>query len=207
MSTLSGIYDSGPIQPIAKIKENLSVWTLARWFHYIIEYIEPLPPSPASTVEMVAAAATTTLAANGTITKRVVTILQVNNFEFLHLRFEPLDNVECVLWEQAGSAKFTSRNLQARVDRNTRLLDPYLATTTFWILGENRDMNLELRNPMQYAMPIARVLFWGFRYILKPWPIEGVSANEKNLLQQGDLETVRKIIGATTWVPAEGRGA
>ena len=203
MAEISGIYDSGPISPVAKIKENLSIWTQGGWEHYRIDYMEPVPASPASTVEMVVASGATSLAANGTIAQRVVAILQLNTNEFFHVRFEPLDNVEGIIWEQAGQGKFRPRNVHARVDMNTRFRDPYLSTTTFFILGRDRDMNLEVRNPMGYATPVARFVFWGYRAKLKEWKFSDPTVAAK--MAEGDLATVRQTLGATTWLPAEGR--
>jgi len=205
MPQISGIYDSAPIQPIAKWMENLSVLTSGRYSHYKILFVEPLPPGPASIVDMVVASGATGLAAGGAIAAQIVAILQLNEPEVIHLRFEPLDNVEGIIWQQAGQAKFRSRNIQARVNRMTRFWDPYLATTTFWILGQNRDMNLQVQNNMGYATPVARFLFWGYRYLLEQHTFQGASAAEKNLLGQGDMDTVKKHLGQTTWVPAEGR--
>ena len=203
----SGIYAPGPIKPIVKIRENISVWTLNAWEHYRAEFIEPMPKGAAMTVDMVAVAGTTTLAANATIAKRLLGVLQLNAGEFLHLRWEPIDNVEGVLWEQAGQGRSISRGVQARVDRSTKGYDPYLATTTFWILGRDRDMNLEARNPMGYAIPTARFAFWGYRYILTSAVPAAASELDKAALKAGDMDTVRRVIGATTWVPAEGRAA
>jgi len=207
MPELSGIYDSATIQPVAKIKENLSIWTLGRWQHYKIEFLEPIPPGPASIVEMVSLSGATRLAGAGTIAKRIIQVLQLNDYEFVHLRWEPLDNVEGVLWEQAGQARFFTANIHARVDRNTRLWDPNLTSTTFWVLGRNRDMNLEVRNPLQYAIAIARFIFFGYRMILVDIDLSGVPSPDKAKLEKGDLDTVRKYIGATTWLPAEGKTA
>ena len=184
MPLLSGIYDSGPIQPIAKIKENLSIWTNQLWEHYNIEYIEPIPRSSPTIVEMVTASGAVTIAANGMIAKQVVAILQLADDEFFHLRWEPIDDMEGVLWEQASKGRYAARSVHARVNRFTGLRDPYLATTTFWILGRNRDMNLEVQNPNPVALPQARFVFFGYRYIL------------------ARLSTPPSV---TTWVPAEGR--
>lgn len=203
----TGIYAPGPIKPAVKIKENLSLWTSGGWEYYRTDFIEPMPRSTPLVVEMVVASGATALVAGGTIAKRIVAILQLNELEFLHLRWEPLDNVEGVLWERAGQGRFMSRSATARVDRGTRTYDPYLATTTFFILGRDRDMNLEVRNPMSYATPVARFAFWGYRYILTPLLPEGVSDADKAALRRGEVDVVKRIIGATTWVPAEGRAA
>lgn len=184
MGLLSGIYDSAPIQPVAKIKENLSIWSRGKWAHFKIEYIEPIPRSSPTVVEMVTASGATTIGIYGTIAKQVVTILQLNELEFLHLRWEPLDDMEGVLWHLASMAKFATRSVHARVTPFTALSDPNLATTTFFILGKDRDMNLEVRNPNPVALPQARFVFFGYRYMLEP------------------LEAAPAV---TTYIPAEGR--
>lgn len=207
MGELSGIYDSAFIQPVAKVKENLSIFTLNAWAHYRIEFEEPVPPTPASIVNMVTlpGSGITTLAAGGTINKLAVAALQLSNLELAHFRWEPLDNVEGVLWEKSGLLRFNTRGITARVDRNTRQWDPTLSTTTFWILGLNRDMNLEARNPMQRATPAARFIFWGFRYILSSLDNPAWTDIQRKLLAQGDLATVKLLCGPTTWLPAEGQ--
>jgi len=204
MTTLSGIYDSAPMQPIAKIKDNLSIWTLGKWQHFRVDYLEPLAPGPAMVVDTVASNGATSIAANGTINHQIVTILQLNDSEFLHIRFRPLDPVEGLIWEQAGQQKFAARNVHTRVDMSVSDLDPYWATTTFFVFGINRDMNLETRNPPGYALPQARFQFWGNRMILTQHPKSNDAAVQRKL-EQGDLEVVRATIGVTTWLPAEGR--
>jgi hypothetical protein len=154
---------------------------------------------------MIAASGATSLVANGTIAKRIVAILQLNDMEFLQIRCEPLENIEILVWELAGQQMFASRNIHARIDRNTINWDPHMSSATFFILGLNRDMNLEVRNPMGYPISQARVIFWGHRYILQPIDLNGLSSNQKNELYAGNPKTVKDIIGPVTWVPAEGR--
>lgn len=191
MSLLSGIYDSEPIQPIAKIKENLSVWSSGVWSHYRILNIEPMPLGSPMVVEMVVASGATTIPGYGTIAQRIVAILQLAEREFLHVRWEPIDDVEGILWEQASVGKFVTRGTHSRVTRFTSARDPWLATTTFWILGMNKDMQLEVRNPNPGALPQARFAFFGYRYKLE----------ELSEVEGKEIETGRK---PTTYVPAEG---
>ena len=205
MPTLSGIYDSAAIQPVARFKDNLSILSLGKWAHYRINYVEPIPPGPASTVEMVTATLNTAIAAGATIAKSIVAILQLNDMELAHLRWEPLDNVEGVLWELSGQARFNTRNIHARVDIQTKLRDPYLVTTTFFVMGLQRDMNLEVRNPMAYPTSVARFRFWGFRYLLSPLRFKGITPADEEALSNGDPDVVKRYLGATTWLPAEGK--
>lgn len=186
MSEVANLHDNGPISPMAKIKENLALWTEGGWEFNRIEYIEPLPLSSPMVVEVITAAPAwgTTLAANGTIAKRVVAILQPAKNELLHLRWFPIDDVEGVLWEKASKGRFVARQVQARVTRFSGLYDPFLATTTFWVIGENRDMNLEVRNPNPVIIASARFAFFGYRYI---------------------LEKLTTQPGTATYLPCEGR--
>ncbi len=205
---VSNLYDNGPISPIAKIKENLSVWSLGRWAHYNILFIEPIPMSSPLIIDMVTVSGATTLAAAGTIQKTLVAALQLNDLEFVQLRFEPLDGVEGVLWEQSSVGKFVTRSVHARVSPYSSARDPYLATTTFYIIGRDRNMNLEVRNiSTAYPTPTARFAFFGFRYVLEEIDISQFSAEQRSKLGSGDVSTVRQIIGTTSWVPAEGRSA
>lgn len=191
MPMISGIYDGGVIAPIAKIKQYLSIWTVGQFTHYQIEYIEGIPWSSPMTVEMVTASGATTIAANGTIAKQVVAILQLADLELMHLRWEPLDDMEGVLWEQSSQGRFVARAVHARVDMLTSTRDPFLATTTFFILGRNRDMNLEVRNPAPVARALARFVFFGYRYVLSQ-----ATTEIKRGIEEGRVQS--------TYLPAEG---
>ena len=208
---IANIYDNGPLSPIVRIKENLSVWTRGKWEHYNVIFEEPIPRSSPMVAELVTLSGATTLAAAGTVAKQLIAFLQLNEGEFLHLRWEPLDAlIEGVLWEQPGTARLTTRAVHARVSSNTWLRDPYLASTTFFILGRDRNMNLEARNlSPAYASPTARFAFFGYRYLVTPIPenINELTVDQRTKLSQGDKKTVEQLIGNTTWLPAEGRGA
>jgi hypothetical protein len=218
MSEVGNIYDNGPLSLIARIKDTISVYTAKKWAHYQVAYAEPWPRSSPLRVDLVALAGATTIAANGTITKRLVPILQVTDGEMLQIRFEPLDDVEGVVWEQAGTGRFNSRNNHARVDMATCLRDPYLASTTFFILGYQRDMNLEAQNPNPVALNQARFQFQGYRYVIEEISPDLSSVVDQNgrpdksrqediirKLAAGDKVIVAQYIGPTTWLPTEGR--
>jgi hypothetical protein len=205
MPATSGIYDSSDIQPLCKIKENLSVLTSNAWNHFRVDFIEPISPGPASMVEMVVLSGATILAANATIQAMVVPALQLDQNEYVQYRFTVLDNIEAVIWEQSGQQKFATARIHCRVDRRTKFLDPHFSTTTFTIIGLNRDMQLEIRNPLGYPMPCARVVFWGFKYILMPLDLTGIPESDRAKLRAGDVDTVKKLVGPTVFAPAQGR--
>lgn len=196
MQGATGIYSNEYIQPVCKIKENMSVWTGGKWHHYHAEMIEPFPAGPDNQIDMIGLAGATVLAANATLAKQVVAALQLNLGEMLHLRWAPIDFVEGRLWEQSGQTKFATARTHPRVDPFTVNYDPYFISTTFWILGSNRDMNLEVINPLAVAIPAARFQFWGLRYILTEY---------EKLAGVGDVKEVQAAIGPTVWIPAEYR--
>jgi hypothetical protein len=189
MPLISGLYDSAPIQPVVKIKENISIYTRAKWQHYSVEYIEPMPRSSPFTADLVAAG--TVLAAAGQINKQLLAILQLDDGEFLQVRWEPIDDVEAVLWETAPTGRFVTRGVHCRVDIGTRLRDPYLSTTQFFVIGRDRDAQIQIFNPLAVAQPTARLKFWGFRYVIEPLS-SAICA---------DIVAGRKN---TTYLPAEG---
>ena len=211
MPLLSGIYDTF-FQPVVRIKENISILTGNIWRHYVVDFIEGIPPGSATTIDFVAVAAITVpgytaLPANGQITKRVVTALQLVDKELIQLRFAPVDNIEVLLYEQQGTARLNPTNVQARVDPTTRAWDTTLASTTFSIFGQNRDAFFEIRNLMAYAMPMARVRFWGWRYIVGQEFGTNLDQPTRKLLEQGDRAAVSRVVGATTYFPSEGKAA
>jgi len=216
---VANIYDNGPLSLVARIRDTVSILTAKKWEHHQVIYAEPWPRSSPLRLDMVAFATLTSLGASPTtITKRLLNILQVTDGEMLCIRFEPLDDVEVVVYEQAGTGKFNARNAHARIDMGTCVRDPYLASSTLFVMGDQRDVQLEIRNPHPVALPQARLQFWGYRYLLEPitpdlsaisGPTPALAAKARQnilkLLSDGDKQTVVQYIGPTTWIPAEGR--
>jgi len=215
---VANIYDNGPMTLIARIKDTLSILSAKKWGHYQISYAEPWPRSSPLVIEMVAASGATTIPANGQITKQLVPLLQVADGEMLQIRFEPKDDVEGVIWELSGTGRFNSHNRHARVSMTSDIRDPYLAGSTVFIMGFQRDLNLEVQNPNPVALNQARFQFMGYRYVLEEITpdLSGITkaggapdtvkqAEIKVLLANGDKAAVAQFIGPTTWVPAEGR--
>ena len=180
---VANIYDNGPISPVARIKDNLAIWTSGKWEPYQIQFIEPIPRSSPLRVDFVDLSGAVTVAANGTIARQLAQVLRLSRDEFLHLRWYPIDDMEGILWEQSSQGRYSARSVQARVNLWTEEWDPWLATTTFFILGMNRDANFEIRNPMGIAWPQARFVFFGYRYV---------------------LDELDKMPAQATYLPAEG---
>lgn len=210
MPELGSIYDAWHFQPVVKVGENLCIYTGGKWQPHICQYQVPIAPGRPTIVDLVATSAVpapANIPANGTLNKQIVTIMQLDSNEFTQMRFEPLDYVEGAVWELAGQQLHKSKNIHSRVTPTTRVWDPFLASSTFFVLGSNKDMNLEVYNPMGYAQWQARFIFWGCRMLVELHP-DYVKAPDriKALIEAGDKKTIADVIGPITRVPAEGRG-
>ncbi len=209
---LSGIYDSGPMQPVFRPKDTVAILSRGEYRYFIVDYQEGIPPSPASIVDFVPLAGLAVIAANATIQKQAVAALALNSLEFVHFRWEPIDFVEGILWQLGSTLRMTTRGITARVNRFMRAWDPWCALTTFFILGDNLDVAIEVRNPLPVALPAARFQFWGDRSSLKELaiPDSKCEAARKDpelpaKLKRGDRDTVKNYFGPVTWIPAEGK--
>lgn len=170
---VAGIYDNGPISPVAKINENLAIFFDKAYRFYRIEFIEGIPESSPFVIDLVAIANQVNIAAGQNIQKQAIQVLLMNENELLHLRWEPLDDIEGQLWQLPSQSRYSPKGGQATVSPFTRDHDPYLATTTFFILGQNKDPQIGAFNPEAIAQPTARFAFWGYRYILSPLAVGG----------------------------------
>jgi hypothetical protein len=172
--------------PVCQIKENLAIYTDLKWQGYQVEFIEPQPRSSQFIVDLIAIAGVGPLAAGGNVAAQLLQAIQVSAGELCHFRFFVLDNIEAQLWQLSNMARFAPRGGQAGVNLFTPALDPYLASTTFWVLGGlgDRDARIGCTNISGAVQPVARVGFFGFRYILKPLG-DNIPQNARYLPAQG----------------------
>jgi hypothetical protein len=170
MNIIDNLYSQGPMSPVCQIKEHLAIWTETIYKGFQVDWIEPIPRSSAFIIDLVALQGTGPLAPNLTIAGRLVTALQVNANELAHYRWFAIDDIEGQLWELANMARFNPRGGQAGVNLLSSVYDPWLASTTFWVLGGpgDKDARIGCTNISGAALPQARLGFFGFRYILTP---------------------------------------
>jgi len=172
MNFVDNLYSQGPIAPICQIKEHLAIWSEARWIGFEAELIEPIPRSSQFVIDLIAIAGVGILAPIGTIASQLIPQLQVSANELFHARFFVLDDIEAQLWQLSNMARFAPRGGQAGVNLFTPVYDPWLATTTFWVLGGagDKDARVGCTNIGGAILGQARVGFFGYRYILKQEP-------------------------------------
>ena len=182
MSEVSGIYDNGPISPIAKVKENLGILTEGSYRYFNIYYIEGWPRGRPLMVDMVSLNNGANIPGYTQLNAQLVQSIQPGGSdtmkEFLHLRWEPIDDVEGFLFEPANQGRFSAHGAQASVTLFSRDQDPYLAATTFFVIGINKDAMIAAFNPNAIALPRARFVFWGYRYLITPLPAKPSVATE-----------------------------
>jgi len=168
---VANLYDNGPISPICQIHEHLAILTDQAYAGYKVDFIEPVPRSSAYIVDMLQVPPVVLLlAANGVVNAALVALLQVSANELVHLRWFVIDDIEGQLWELANMARFAPRGGQAGVNLATPLYDPWLATTTFWVLGGqgDRDARIGCTNLTGGTLAMCRLGFFGYRYLLTP---------------------------------------
>ena len=179
---ISGIYDNGPIAPIAKIHENLGILTEGAYRYFNIDYIEGLPRSRPFIIDLVALNNAANIGAYTQLTAQLVTAIRPGGSdkmkEFIQLRWEPIDDVEGFLFELNNQGRYSAAGVFASVTRFSRDLDPFLAATTFFVLGVNKDATIGAYNPNAVALPRARFIFQGYRYLVTPLDAKPAVATE-----------------------------
>jgi len=185
MNFVDNLYSPGPITPICQIKEHLAIWSEQRWIGYQVDYIEPKPRSSAFVLDLIALAGVGVLAPNAAVAGQLIQALQVDSQEFSHLRWFVIDDIEGQLWQLSNMARFAGRGGQAGVNLFTPVYDPWLATTTFWILGGpgDKDARIGCTNISGAIIGQARMGFFGYTYRLSKE--EAIHPNARYIPAQG----------------------
>lgn len=170
MDFIDNLYSQGPIAPVCGIKQHLAVWSDNQWLGFEAALIEPIPRSSNFIVDLIAIALVGVLAPTATVGSQLLPAIQVNGNELFHARMYVLDDIEAQLWQLGNVARFSPRGGQAGVNLFTPFYDPWLATTTFWVLGGlgDKDARVGCTNIGGAVLGQARVGFFGYRYRLKP---------------------------------------
>lgn len=200
------VYDPGPIQPVVEWGHNLGVFVQADWLFYRVSHVEGLPPSRQLTQDLGA------VNNNASTGETEVTVVRAQDGNLLHVRALPLDEVELDFFHgRSTGGRHTTYSTKARVSPQTANADPHLATTTMFVLGNQRSIYANAYNDSGYDLGQSRVKFWGWRYRLDPLPDRVTSALRKHIsgveLEAGEGELIRVggPYGRVTLIPAEGR--
>ena len=170
MNFVDNLYNPGPITPICQIKEHLAIWSEQRWMGFQVDFIEPQPRSSNFIIDLITIAGVAPLVPNATVAGQLLPIIQVNENELAHLRWFVIDDIEGQLWQLSNMARFAPRGGQAGVNLFTPVYDPWLATTTFWVLGGKgeKDARVGCTNISGAILGQARLGFFGYKYVMIP---------------------------------------
>lgn len=105
------LYRPGLIAPVAKPGENVLVFSQTSYLLYRVAYVEPLPPSPALTIDNGSLAAGLPLNAIDT-----QTILDMANGQLAQLRFRVLDDINVQINQPSQLVRFTNKNKTATIN-------------------------------------------------------------------------------------------
>jgi hypothetical protein len=174
-----------PYAPVAKMGENLLVWSRGAWQARVITYIEPLPASSPLVLDF------GSVAASSTITSAIATSIRQDDGYLVELWMRPLDDIEIVLWLLQGQQKFRIKEVAARVSLLTGITDPYWHTSRFAVLDRDNDPYIEIRNPTAYALGSTLVAFWGNKYL-----VNEVSSDKARQMLSGQIPATRVVAQA-----------
>lgn len=200
---IQGAYDAWPA---LDEQDVVVVYTSGTRKPYRVEYVEPLPASVPLRQNLGA------VNAGATVQKVLITGIQLNDNVLLQCRIKPIDDIDLLLFLQQGTAKFWIRNSQATVNLFTQIVDPEWKTTTFFVMGRDKDLYVQVNNVTQYNLVQSRLQVWGWRANVTPldddthkWRID---VGQKALYQPGSTAPVvfspwngKRVL----WVSAEGQ--
>lgn len=196
------LYRPGPIAPVAKPGENILVFSQKTYNLFKVAFVEPLPLSPALTIDNGQLPTGAQLNAIDTSS-----ILDMSDGQLAQLRFKVLDDINVQLNQPSQLVRFTNKNKTATVDLFTHKagLDHL---SEFFIFQTQRPY-LYVSNPTGYTLAKTRVAFWGFKYVLSG--ADGVSDGQKinPIAKYGTIEAVEQAAKAGTkftFVPTTGYG-
>ncbi len=153
--------------PVVAIGQQYSIVTAQgseKFFDCV--YVEGLPPS----LDLIHDFGS--LASGSTDSANKVTILEMEGSaktetdisEVFQLRMRVLDDIMVTVKLPAAQSKWKTRNDEIRMDFNTEIFDPTLATTETYIY-EDDTIYIDVYNPTQYTLSQTRIQFWGWRIV------------------------------------------
>jgi len=174
-------YKAGPIEQVVMPGENVGIWVNKTTQFYKVVYIEPITRSDPVTFDLGA------LAAGGVSIITQITLLQMPDLEFAQLRMEVMDDVSCILYQGRADQRHKLQNVVSTVNRFSPLFDRDGHQTEFFEFEDNY-IFLQATNQTAYALTQARVVFWGYRYVLE---------YQKQYTEKGNMPDIWTRIPAT----------
>ena len=150
----------GPITPVAHIGQNILVYKTKHYELFRVLYREGIPPSTPLMRDFGAIAAGATSAGNSMQAE-----LEMPDFQLGQFRIQCLDDLRVTIWQPRAVGRFQSKNIVAQVTAYTTIYDPCSHITEFTVFEDTWPF-FDVMNPRAVATIQARVIMWGFKYVL-----------------------------------------
>ena len=150
----------GPITPIAHIGQNILVYKTKHYELFRVLYREGIPPSTPLMRDFGAIAAGATLAGQSMQAELEMPDNQLGQF-----RIQCLDDLRVTIWQPRSLGRFQNKNIVAQVTAFTTIMDQCSHTTEFTVFEDTWPF-FDVMNPRIVATIQARVIMWGFKYVL-----------------------------------------
>jgi hypothetical protein len=161
-------YKAGPIEPVVLPGETVGIW-VNKWFtFYEVQYIEGIPRSDPLEFDFGALLAQTV----GAVTP--LPLIEMPDDEFAQWRCAVIDDISMILYQGRADQRHKARNRVGTYTKFTDLFDPDGHTGEFFVFNDESAFG-QPTNQTDYPITTARVVFWGFRYVLSQltqfdWP-------------------------------------
>jgi len=153
-------YKPGPIEPVARVGENVLTVNRELYSLYKIAYVETLPVSGPLVIDGGAIGAGVTLAPINTSL-----VLDMNYGEMSQIRAKVLDDISVSIYQPSGVARHNLKTPVATINAFTALYFPDDEPSELFVYEDQRPVLL-IRNPRTVALVMSRVMFYGIRYAL-----------------------------------------
>lgn len=152
------VYKSGPMEPVVQDREVVGVWVNKAYTFYEVNYVEGITASNPITINLGAIAA----GANTAVIQLL--LLEMPEAEFGQFRAEVMDDFEMILYQGRADQRHKTNQVVARYSRFTALADHCGHMGEFFV-HEDDWAFAQAFNMTDYALALARVSFWGFRFV------------------------------------------
>tara|TARA_Y100000310_G_C20527844_1_gene736959 strand:- start:137 stop:766 length:630 start_codon:yes stop_codon:yes gene_type:complete len=203
---IARVYDPGIIQPVAEWGHNIGVFLQDDWLFFRVDHVEGLPASRQLTQDL------GSVNNNANSGETEITVARAQDGNLLHVRCLPLDNVEIdVFHGRSTGGRHTTYSAKARIYPQLINVDPFAASSTLFVFGNQRPIYAVAYNESGYNLAQSRVKFWGYRYRLDPLPGSVTHALRKSIsgiaMEKSEEEMLhpRGPYGKVTLIPAQGR--
>lgn len=170
------LYKAGPIQPVCLAGEVVGIWTQKVWKFGRVTLVEGLPAGSTMIQNLGA------IAAGQSIQPVQIAALAMNDYEFGQFRMKVLDDFAAELYLARADKRYSTKAVNSRVTLVSDQFDNVFNTTEFFV-HEDAMPFVAAFNETGYALAVARVAFWGFRYVyeeLNQYKLTSPNAKDNN---------------------------